>query len=67
MGKGLVICIEPMINLGRKETVQSRDGWTIRTVDGKPSAHFEYAVAVKKEKADVLTTFEFVEESLNKM
>jgi methionyl aminopeptidase len=56
-----------MINLGRKETVQSRDGWTIRTADGRPSAHFEYAVAVKKEKADVLTTFNFVEEVLNKM
>ncbi len=67
MSKGLIICIEPMINLGRRETVQSRDGWTIRTADGKPSAHFEYAVAVKKEKADVLTTFDFVEEVLNKM
>ena len=67
MSKGLVICIEPMINLGKKETVQSRDGWTIRTADGKPSAHFEYAVAVNKEKADVLTTFEFIDEVLNKM
>jgi len=67
MGKGLVICIEPMINLGTKETVQMTDGWTIRTADGKPSAHYEYAVAVNKGKADVLTTFEFVEEVLNKM
>jgi methionyl aminopeptidase len=67
MEKGLVICIEPMINLGRKETMQMRDGWTIRTVDGKPSAHFEYAVAVNKGKADVLTTFEFIEEVLNKL
>lgn len=67
MEKGLVICIEPMINLGRKETVQLRDGWTIRTVDGKPSAHFEYAVAVNKGKADVLTTFKFIEEVLNKL
>jgi methionyl aminopeptidase len=66
MEKGLVICIEPMINLGKKETVQMRDGWTIKTVDGKPSAHFEYAVAVDKGKADVLTTFEFIEEVLNK-
>jgi methionyl aminopeptidase len=64
MAKGLVICIEPMINLGRKETFQSIDGWTIKTADGKPSAHFEYAVAVNKGKADVLTTFEFVEEVL---
>jgi methionyl aminopeptidase len=65
--KGLVICIEPMINLGRKETVQMNDGWTIRTADGKPSAHFEYAVAVEKGKADVLTTFTFIEEVLNKI
>jgi methionyl aminopeptidase len=64
--KGLVICIEPMINLGRKDTVQLRDGWTIRTIDAKPSAHFEYAVAVDDGKADVLTTFEFIEEVLNK-
>jgi methionyl aminopeptidase len=67
MEKGLVICIEPMINLGRKETIQMNDGWTIKTADGKPSAHFEYAVAVNKGKADVLTTFEFIEEVLNKM
>lgn len=66
MQKGLVICIEPMINLGRKETVQMRDGWTIRTADAKQSAHFEYAVAVDNGKADVLTTFEFIEEVLNK-
>jgi methionyl aminopeptidase len=65
--KGLVICIEPMINFGRKETVQMGDGWTIRTMDGKPSAHFEYAVAVDKGKADVLTTFKFIEEVLNKL
>jgi methionyl aminopeptidase len=67
MEKGLVICIEPMINLGRKETMQMNDGWTIKTADGKPSAHFEYAVAIDKGKADVLTTFEFIEEVLNKM
>ncbi len=67
MEKGLVICIEPMINFGRKETVQMRDGWTIKTIDGRPSAHFEYAVAVDRGRADVLTTFKFVEEVLNKM
>ncbi len=66
MEKGLVICIEPMINLGKKETMQMRDGWTIKTVDGKPSAHFEYAVAVDRERAEVLTTFEYIEEVLNK-
>jgi methionyl aminopeptidase len=67
MDKGLVICIEPMINAGKKETLQMKDGWTIITADGKPSAHFEYAVAVDKGGADVLTTFKFIEEVLNKM
>lgn len=67
MEKGLVICIEPMINMGRKETIQMRDGWTIKTVDGKPSAHFEYAVAVNKGKADVLTTFDFIDKVINKL
>ncbi len=67
MEKGLVICIEPMINMGNKETFQTRDGWTIKTADGKPSAHFEYAVAVNKGKADQLTTFEFIVEVLNKL
>ncbi|MCX6301836.1 MAG: type I methionyl aminopeptidase [Bacteroidia bacterium] len=67
MEKGLVICIEPMINLGIKDTIQMSDGWTIKTADGKPSAHFEYAVAVNKGKADVLTTFKFIDEVLNKM
>ena len=57
---------QPMINLGTKETMQMRDGWTIKTADGKPSAHFEYAVAVDKGKADVLTTFKYIEEVLNK-
>jgi len=67
MEKGLVICIEPMINIGRKETIQMKDGWTIRTLDGKQSAHFEYAVAVDKGKADVLTSFDLIEEILNKL
>ncbi|MCU0454837.1 MAG: type I methionyl aminopeptidase [Bacteroidales bacterium] len=67
MDKGLVICIEPMINLGKKETLQMSDGWTIRTADGMPSAHYEYAVAVNRGRADVLTTFDFIEEVLSKM
>ena len=59
---GMVICIEPMINLGRKEVIQEADGWTIRTADKKPSAHFELAIAVQKGEADILSTFEFIEE-----
>jgi len=63
--KGLVICIEPMINLGLRNIVQDNDGWTIKTVDSRPSAHFEYAVAVDREKADVLSTFDFIDDVLN--
>jgi methionyl aminopeptidase len=60
--KGMVICIEPMINLGKKEIIQEKDGWTIRTADNKPSAHYELAVAINKNKADILSTFEYIEE-----
>jgi methionyl aminopeptidase len=62
--KGLVLAIEPMINLGKKEIYQLEDGWTIKTKDGKPSAHFEHTVAVDNGKADILSSFEFVEEVL---
>lgn len=61
---GMVLAIEPMINLGVKEVIQERDGWTIRTADSKPSAHYEHNVAVRNGKADVLSTFEFIEEIL---
>jgi methionyl aminopeptidase len=55
-----------MINLGKAPIFQDNDGWTIRTKDGKVSAHFEHTIAVKKGKADILSSFEFVEEVLNK-
>lgn len=61
---GTVICIEPMINMGTKQVVQDRDGWTIRTADGKPSAHFELAVVVRKGKAERLSTFKYIDEVL---
>jgi methionyl aminopeptidase len=61
---GLVIAIEPMINLGKKGVRQENDGWTITTADRLPSAHFEHTVAVKAGKADVLSTFEYIEEVL---
>ena len=64
--RNLVICIEPMINMGTKNTRVQGDGWTVRTGDGKPSAHFEYAVAVREGSADLLTTYEFIEEVLKK-
>jgi len=62
---GLVICIEPMVNLGGKAIVQERDGWTIRTLDRKPSAHFEHAVAIREGQAEVLSSFEWIDEVLN--
>lgn len=62
--EGLVICIEPMINMGDRQITQDRDGWTIRTADRMPSAHFELTVVVKKDEPDVLSTFRFVDEVL---
>lgn len=62
--KGMVICIEPMINMGTKSVVFERDGWTVRTRDRKPSAHFEYAVAIRNGEADVLTDFSVIEEAI---
>ena len=62
--EGMVICIEPMINLGTKYVVFERDGWTVRTRDRKPSAHFEFAVAIGKDGADVLTDFSIIENAL---
>ena len=63
--EGMVLAIEPMINLGTKNVVQEKDGWTIRTADRLPSAHYEHNIAVKKGKADILSTFEFIEQVLN--
>ena len=64
--KGMVICIEPMINMGRRQIQQDPDGWTIRAADNLPSAHFELAVAIDKGKADVLSTFSYIDEVLLK-
>ncbi|MEQ8924476.1 MAG: type I methionyl aminopeptidase [Fulvivirga sp.] len=63
LNDGLVIAIEPMINLGSKSVVQEDDGWTIRTADRKPSAHYEHTVAIFKEGTEVLTTHEYIEEN----
>jgi len=61
---GLVIAIEPMINQGTRHVKQLKDGWTIVTADGKPSAHFEHTIVVRKDKAEVLSTFELIEQAL---
>lgn len=61
---GMVLCIEPMINLGTRNVIFEKDGWTVRTADRKPSAHFEFAVAITDDGPDVLTTFEYIEQNL---
>lgn len=61
---GMCIAIEPMINLGSRNIVVERDGWTVRTRDRKPSAHFEHTVAICGGKADILSSFKYVEDVL---
>lgn len=61
---GMVMAIEPMINLGKKNVKQLNDGWTIVTADGLPSAHYEHDVAIIDGKPEILSTFAFVEEAL---
>jgi methionyl aminopeptidase len=63
--EGMVICIEPMITLGSRHVIFERDGWTVRTKDRKPAAHYEYAVAVGKDSPDILTDFSIIEEAIN--
>ncbi|MBC7616965.1 MAG: type I methionyl aminopeptidase [Pedobacter sp.] len=62
--EGMVIAIEPMINAGKPGVKFWSDGWTVTTIDNKPSAHFEHTVAIKKGKADVLSTFSLIEKVL---
>jgi|TARA_B100001142_G_scaffold314145_1_gene351324 methionyl aminopeptidase len=63
---GLVIAIEPMINLGTERVVQAEDGWTIITADRKVSAHFEHDVAIVNGKPEILSTFDYIDEALAK-
>lgn len=58
---GMVICIEPMINMGKKSILQDADGWTIRTADHQPSAHFELTIAISGNEPMILSTFEYIE------
>lgn len=60
---GLVLAIEPMINLGKKDVYTEEDGWTVRTKDGKPSVHFEHNVCVRKNKADILSDYSIIEKA----
>ena len=61
LSEGIVIAIEPMITFGKKDIIQERDGWTIKTKDRKPAAHFEHDVAVCNGKAEILSSFEWIE------
>ncbi len=63
--EGMVVAIEPMINMGTKRIKQLPDGWTILTADGKPSAHFEHDVALVDGKPELLSTFKYIYDSLN--
>ncbi len=60
--EGMVLAIEPMINMGDYRVRQKKDGWTIVTYDNKPSAHFEHTIVVRKDKGEILTNFEYIEE-----
>lgn len=64
--EGLVIAIEPMVNLGRKDVATSKDGWTVFARDRKPSAHYEHTVAIRKDKADILSNHTMIEEAIRK-
>ena len=64
--EGLVIAIEPMINLGTYKVKQLNDGWTIITADHKPSAHFEHTIAVRKEGPDILSNFDIIFNEIKK-
>lgn len=61
---GMCLAIEPMINLGSRNVKIASDGWTCSTKDGKPSAHYEHTVAVVNGKAEILTTFDYIQEVL---
>lgn len=62
--EGMVVAIEPMINMGTHRIKQYSDGWTIKTADKKPSAHFEHDVAIVNGKTELLSTFSYVNEAL---
>lgn len=62
--EGMVIAIEPMVNMGHKRVKTARDGWTVFAKDHKPSAHFEHSVVVRKNKADILSDHSLVEKAI---
>jgi methionyl aminopeptidase len=65
--EGMVIAIEPMINAGKARVKFWDDGWTVSTTDGKPSAHYEHTVAIRKGQPDILSTFSYVDNVLKEI
>ncbi len=61
---GLVIAVEPMINMGTRKTKHHKDGWTVTTADNKPSAHYEHTIAIRKSGTEILTTHDYVVEAI---
>ena len=61
---GMCLCIEPMINMGSRNVIIEADGWTCRTRDRKPSAHYEHTLAIMNGKTEILTTFDYIKEVL---
>jgi len=58
--EGMVFAIEPMVNMGKRRIVLMKDGWTIKTADGMPSAHFEHTIVVRKNQCEVLSSHDFI-------
>ena len=63
MKEGMVLAIEPMINMGKRDVFTEDDGWTVRTADNKPSVHFEHDVCIRKNKADILSDYSIIEKA----
>jgi len=64
LSEGIVLALEPMINMGTRHVVTLKDGWTVVTKDGKPSAHYEHDIAIVDGRPEILSTFDFVYEAL---
>ncbi len=60
----MTIAIEPMVNMGTHKIYIEKDGWTVRTLDGKPAAHYELSIAIRNGDADILSTFKYIYEAI---
>ncbi|MEM7173807.1 MAG: type I methionyl aminopeptidase, partial [Bacteroidota bacterium] len=62
--EGMVLAVEPMVNFGKSDIIDEEDGWTVSTLDNKPSAHFEHTIAIINGKPEILTTYKYIEQAL---